>query len=336
MTGNSIRVSGTDLQAQVEQLRRHFPEIHGCVDPARVETWQSELKKNGLSKDDFGTEDAGGRGRDYVRAQLQNMGARAHGIAQLVDLIRRGGTGGRQAIVDLLGGDGLVRRVCTMLGLSDIDVMTCDASPHMVETAWGMGIPALLQRAERQLFRSASVDGVLLAYGTHHIPVAARGAVAEEAYRVLRPGGTFVLHDFQAGSPADVWFATVVDPYSNTGHKYQHFTSDEIQEYLIKSGFESCEVMEIHDPYVATGNTIEEAKLSLGEYLVNMYGLSRAREALGDQQAFRWAVNQGETIFRYPGRDGNLLKSTAEYVDDENHWRFTIPRMAIVGVGRKL
>ncbi|HEU5158459.1 MAG TPA: class I SAM-dependent methyltransferase [Streptosporangiaceae bacterium] len=333
--GHPIRVSGIDLSAQVEQLRRHFPDIHRRVDLARVESWQSELAKNGLGKDDFGAEEAGGRGGDYVRAQLQNVGARAHGIRQLVDLIRRGRLG-RQTIVDLLGGDGLVQRVCAMLGFTDVEVMTCDASPHMVETAWRAGIPALLQRAERQLFRSGSVDGVLLAYGTHHIPVDMRRLAAEEAYRVLRPGGTFVLHDFLTGSPTDIWFSMIVDPYSTTGHQYEHFTDDEIQEHLIKAGFESYQVREVNDPYMATGRTREEAEIELGKYLVNMYGLNRAREAFGDLRAFRWAADKAQSIFNYPDANGTFKKSTMEYLDDQGLWRFTIPRIALVGVGRKM
>ncbi|MEU7161559.1 class I SAM-dependent methyltransferase [Streptomyces chrestomyceticus] len=87
----------------------------------------------------------------------------------------------------------------------------------MAEQAWARGIPAVRQRAESLLFRDASVGGVLLAYGSHYIPVAQRGAVVQEAFQVLQPGGVFVLHDFLTDSPVDVWFRKVVDVYAAIG-----------------------------------------------------------------------------------------------------------------------
>jgi len=253
----------------------------------------------------------------------------------MLNLMRRDG-GGLRRVVDLLGGDGLVRRVCSLLGFSDLEIITCDASPLMVEAAWASGIPALLQRAERMLFRSESVDAVLLAYGTHHIDPGARLGVVEEAYRVLRSGGTFVLHDFLVGSPVDRWFSEIVDRYSLTGHKYAHFTRDEIREYLIKAGFGSVEVLEIDDPYMATGKDPKEAELRVGEYLVDMYGLRKAQENLGDAAAFRWAATQAKEMFRYPAEDGAMLESVTEYVEQMNAWRCTIPRRAIIGVAEKI
>jgi SAM-dependent methyltransferase len=206
----------------------------------------------------------------------------------------------------------------------------------MVEAAWLNGIPALLQRAERPLFRDESVDAVLLAYGTHHIAVEARADMIKDCYRILRSEGSFVLHDFLVGSPMDIWFEQAVHPHSLTGHQYAHFTSDEIGEYLVKAGFDSCEIMEIDDPYVATGHSPEEAQLALGEYLVNMYGLCKVRDSLGDRGAFRWAAEKALDIFRYHDNDGTVIHGTVEYVDRLGAWQFTLPRKAIVGVGRKL
>lgn len=331
---HGISVRGDDISAQLSQLRLAHPDIYQCIDMGRVQAWQDELA-NSSWKDDFGSVAAGGRGGAYVHAQSLNVRARARGIDQLMGLMRQD-SGGRRLVVDLLGGDGLVRRVCALLGMSDVDVITCDASPYMVQSAWATGIPALLQRAERPLFLSESVDGVLLAYGTHHIPPEDRQVVVEEACRMLRPGGTFVLHDFLAGSPMDTWFETVVDQYSQTGHQYVHFTIDEIMGYLVKAGFDSYEVLEIDDPYTAIGSSPEEAELRLGEYLVNMYGLSKAEESQGKERAFRWAADQGKAIFRYQDDGGTASESVIEYVDEIQAWRFTIPRRAAVGVGKKV
>lgn len=52
---------------------------------------------------------------------------------------------------------------------------------------------------------------MLLAYGTHHIDPANRLSTVQEAHRVLRLGGVFVLHDFEVGGPMDEWFSKVVN-----------------------------------------------------------------------------------------------------------------------------
>ncbi|WP_165964548.1 class I SAM-dependent methyltransferase [Actinomadura sp. KC216] len=328
--GSKNRIPGDDLRRQVEELRLKRPEIYGRIDPRRVDHCLGEPAPE---RDDFAAETDGGRGPSYVRAQSLNIEARLHGIERLLNLVRR--PSGRQTVLDLLGGDGLLSRVSELLGISDAEIITCDASPHMVEAAWASGVPALLQRAEHLLFRSESVDAVLLAYGTHHIDPADRLRVAEEAYRVLRPGGTFVLHDFPVGSPVDQWFGEVVDRYSPTGHRYAHFTHDEIRDYLVTAGFESVEVNEIDDPYLATGGTPDEAELRLGEYLVDMYGLHDTPEPLAPPEKFRWAAELAKAIFRYPNGDGTSLECITEYVDHSSTWRIMVPRRALVGIGRK-
>jgi|SRR5450756_176282 len=322
---------GDGFAAQVEKLRRAAPSLHDKLDQARVASWRAELEASPpLDHDDFGSEESGGRGESYLRAQISNSQARSTGITHLLSLIRRN-PAGFTTIVDLLGGDGLVHRVCAENGVPDLEIMTCDASPHMIRAAWSMGIPALLQRAERQLFESESLDGVLLAYGTHHIPPDLRSKAVAESFRVLSAAGTFVMHDFEVGSVVDTWFTTIVDHYSRTGHRYRHFTTDEIHEYMLKAGFAECELLEIHDPYVGIGVTPRAAERAVGEYLVNMYGLSNACDALGEEEAAHWAVREARQIFQYP--DG--LQTTVQQLADDR-WMMTIPRIAIVGVGRKL
>ncbi|MFF3272715.1 class I SAM-dependent methyltransferase [Streptomyces chrestomyceticus] len=175
----------------------------------------------------------------------------------------------------MLGGDGLVSRVAALTGRTDTVVATCDASPFMVEQAWARGIPAVRQRAESLLFRDASVGGVLLAYGSHHVPVAQRGTVAQEAFRVLQPGGVFVLHDFLTDSPVDVWFRKVVDVYAATGHDHPHFARDEAAGYLRSAGFEEVGTRLMDDSFVVTGATKEAAQEELGRYMADMYGLAK-------------------------------------------------------------
>ena len=96
--------------------------------------WQQHLATNpALDRDDFG---ADGRGESYAQAQALNEQARKVGIVALLELMRRhhaGRDGSEPAMIaDLLGGDGLVRRVGHAAGLTDLEIVTCDASPYMV------------------------------------------------------------------------------------------------------------------------------------------------------------------------------------------------------------
>jgi ubiquinone/menaquinone biosynthesis C-methylase UbiE len=322
--------SPTEMDDHLDRLRTDHPELYECVDLERALNWSQEFARNRFV-DDFGSENGGGRGGSYLRAQAHNVTARAHGIRQLLGLVRAGTDAPRKTVVDVLGGDGLVSKVAGSLGLSDMAVLTCDLSPYMVRAAWAAGCPALLQKADHLLQRDGSVDGVLVAYGTHHIAVEDRAALVAEAHRVLRPGGVLVLHDFLVGSPMGEWFDQVVDRYSETGHRYDHFTREEMLGYLASAGFESYEVLDLADPYVATAATPADAELGLGRYLLDMYGLVEI-DRLYDGQAERWAIERARTIFRYPGEDGQL---TVRYDESSAAWQCTVPRMAIVGVGRK-
>jgi hypothetical protein len=150
-----------------------------------------------------------------------------------------------------------------------------------------------------------------------------------ESHRVLVKNGTFVLHDFAVGSPVDTWFTAIVDPWSNTGHRYTHYTADSIQDYLAAAGFTDCRLIEMLDPYRAWGDTPEAAERSLGDYLLRMYGLTKAYAEFGPDRAASWAAEQAQQIFRYPGGP----ETTFEPVP--GGWQITVPRIALVGVGRK-
>ncbi|QIS21550.1 methyltransferase domain-containing protein [Nocardia terpenica] len=334
MTSQRIPMDGRDVRAQLAALRSDHPALYRRIDLGKAEKWAVEVAGNARRRDDFAAEEAGGRGGHYVTAQAMNVEARATGVAELFRLIRQGPPR-RRTVVDMLGGDGLVSRVCSGLGLSDVDIITCDGSPYMVAAAWAHGWPALLQAAQRPLFRESSVDAVLFAYGTHHIDRELRAETVGNAHRILGADGVLVLHDFAVGGPVDIWFTDIVDRYSAMGHPYPHFTADEVDEYLAKAGFSSWEVLEIDDPIIATGETAERAELNLGAYLVNMYGLVEAQAAFGEHEATVWAVAQAREIFRYSTVGGEIDCCAVDYDLERRAWRARLPRKAIVGVGRK-
>lgn len=323
-------MNGQDTQAQVQALVQIHPQLRDRVDPARIAEQQRPADET--AGDDFG---AAGRGASYVVAQ-QSVRTRLRGIDQLTDILTRYSRAESDVVLDLLGGDGLVHRVRSLLGKDTPLVITCDASPFMVEAAWAQGIPALRQRAEELLFHNASVGGVLLAYGTHHIPIADRQRVADEAYRVIEPGGVFVLHDFLAGSPVDTWFSKVVDVYSATGHDHRHFEREETESYLRSAGFGEVELRLMDDPFVVSGPSRAEAELELGRYLADMYGLVGLVDEYGPEFGHRRAFELACDIFRYeehePGRrEVRVFPDAAQ-----GTWTATMPREALVGIGRKL
>ncbi|MFE2531975.1 class I SAM-dependent methyltransferase [Streptomyces sp. NPDC059371] len=333
LAGRHVTFGEADMADHLDRLGRAAPDLHACVDPERARAW-ARLAEADDFKDDFGADGAGGRGSSYIRAQARNLTARAQGIHHLLSLVPARTDRRPAVVVDVLGGDGLVRRVADARGLTGLSVLTCDASPYMVRAAWAAHCPALVQRADRLLMRGGSVDAVLVAYGSHHIAAEDRAELVHEAYRVLRPGGVLLLHDFLVGSPMETWFQDVVDPYSRTGHAFDHFTREEMGGYLTKAGFESGEVTEMADPYVATAATAREAELELGRYLLDMYGLA-AIERRHAADAARHTVELAKSVFRERRADGSLESFSAAYDPSARSWTCTLPRTAVLAIGRK-
>lgn len=331
------RSIGSDVNLQVLALKEDYPHIYDCIDLTRVNDLSACTAgciAGGRPRDHFGATASGGRGESYVEAQ-KSIATRMRGITQLVELIQRDNYAQSSIVADLLGGDGLVSRAVSAARLRDPVFVTCDASPFMVGAAWVQGIPALLQRAERPLFRTASVGGVLLAYGTHHIPPELRETVVAESFRILQHGGTFVLHDFSVGTPVETWFSEVVDVYSATGHDYIHFKPDEVDSLLRSSGFADVEVNSMDDSFVASAGTPEGAELELGKYLVHMYGLTGLAEAAGSPAAYRRAFDLAAEIFVYADDDGVVRRMRTEQDPAHGQWRVIMPRDALVGFGLK-
>ncbi|MFD5819519.1 class I SAM-dependent methyltransferase [Streptomyces sp. NPDC127038] len=334
LTGHQVMFTEADMADHLSRLGRAAPDLHACVDPERARAWARLLAGTTDFRDDFGDDGAGGRGSSYIRAQARNLTARARGIHHLLSLVPARSDRGPAVVVDVLGGDGLVRKVAEARRLTGLSVLTCDASPYMVRAAWAADCPALVQRADRLLMRDGSVDAVLVAYGSHHIAAEDRAELVHEAHRVLRPGGVLLLHDFLVGSPMDTWFRDVVDPYSRTGHAYEHFAREELWGYLTKAGFAAGEVTDMADPYVATAATAREAELELGRYLLDMYGLAGIeRSRPGD--AARHTVELAGAVFRERRADGSLEALSLAYDPSAREWTCTVPRTAVLAIGRK-
>lgn len=326
-------LSAGGLDRLEREWRRRIPErrlwsAHPAIVRREVEyarVWSR------LLGGDFGVE---GRGVDYTGGLEVFQACRWTGTLTLLRLLGAA-RGVREAstapglFLDVLGGDGYVWRLLRASERIDDGadaaaglLVTNDISPHMFLRAGLWGFPTREEAGRlSRTFRPSVFDGVLFAYGTHHIDSIERALA--EAHGILRPGGRIVVHDFLDEGPVGDWFHGVVHPYSKTGHDFGHINWLRMAVGLLLAGFRDVELFEVDDPFVfsrpATGGaTAREAALW---HLAGMYGL---HEALSDEPARLERLI--EETFRYES------EGTVPMIDDDLVF---IPRRAVVARARK-
>ncbi|HEU0298647.1 MAG TPA: methyltransferase domain-containing protein [Longimicrobium sp.] len=325
-------------------LRDRAPALFACIDPARVAEGRRVARRIAAAAHDFDSAARGGRGESYRRAQTATA-VRSAGIRSLFDLLSPdrdfSSLPPDARILDVLGGDGLLARVVAQEagGRWSGRILTSDVSPGMVRAAEAYGLPALCQAAQYLVLRDACMDGVILAYGTHHIPRPDRPVVCAEANRVLRAGGRVLLHDFEDGSPVARWFGEVVHAYSRTGHAFPHFTAAEMEDYLCSAGFVDVRVGPLYDPFVLEAPSEAEARSALAGYLADMYGLVVLVRDRGAEGARRHIGELADEYFRYDyaalglPADFGVERTTLSRV--AGGVRIELPRVALVGTGTR-
>lgn len=280
---------------------------------------------------EFETDAHGGRGHSYRKAQRATT-ARLIGIKTLLQLV----AGAAELnmiprdtrLLDVLGGDGLVTRALRVLApdLPTIPILTSDMAGHMVAEALSQGLPAMRQAADFLFLRERAFDGVLIAYGSHHVAERDRASMCAEAFRVLRPGGRIVLHDFEEGSPVVRWFEQIVNRHTVAGHDYRHFTRTELRGLLKGAGFADIEVMEMYDPIRLRGASESRATDALLRYLISMYGLRF--EPDGPTEVLDWLVRN----MRYGHRPDHVegWRSELSILPTADGVVAELPRLALV------
>lgn len=264
----------------LEQLAKEHPHIYDLIDIYKVERClENQSQELLVGAEEFLDNADGGRGSSYRQAQ-QNTLARAQGACTLLRYFLNDAALSA-TVLDVLGGDGLLTRIVRNTERMNLalHLITSDICVGMVKAARERGLPAICQPADDLVLRDSCLDGVLIAYGTHHLSLPTLIRACSEARRVLKSGGKLVLHDFEPTSGAAQWFTRVVHPYSRQGHDYPHYGVEILSQALAHSGFETIDAKEIADPIVAWGDTPAQAKAALSLYLYQMYGLVK----LGDE-----------------------------------------------------
>jgi ubiquinone/menaquinone biosynthesis C-methylase UbiE len=142
-----------------------------------------------------------------------------------------------ERVLDVGCGTGSLALVAEAIVGAGGTVHGIDASDQMIERARDKARAQRIQAdfdvatVEALPFPDRSFDAAFSTLMMHHLPRPVRRACAQEVARVLRPGGRFLVVDFQAGSRArDGWWAWL--------HRHGAVPSDEIQELLTGAGFE--------------------------------------------------------------------------------------------------
>lgn len=274
-------MSPSSIDSHLAQLKLLNPVAFKAIQPRIVrESSACFSGLTNLSRNEFTSE---GRGSDYLDSIQLSLLARSEGVMDLLGKMHPDGRDGlcsSMIICDLLAGDGYVNKVAhRLLGAARCPTfINSDISQFMVNRCTRDGLFAIWQSATDPFWiRDGSVDGVLMAYGTHHIPRGQRATAVHAAARILRAGGIFVLHDFEEGSPTARWFADVVSTHSVTPHDYPHFTAGEVLDLFAAARFDDVTVQRITDPFVFYGRDEESVLQLLAEYVVKMYGLEKLR-----------------------------------------------------------
>ncbi|MFE2410143.1 class I SAM-dependent methyltransferase [Kitasatospora sp. NPDC057904] len=271
------------LDQYLGHLSARHPQWHRALDPGRLGS-ATAMRRLFSPSDEFSPVCA-----DSPRAPGNPLVHWTGGR----ELLRLATGGASDALVlDVLGGDGpLARAAAVRPGQvpDGLALLTGDLSGPMVAAALAHGLPAVRQSADRLLLADGTVDAVLLAYGTHHVPSDDRPAVVAEAVRVLRPGGRVVLHDFEPHSPTAAFFRTVVDPHAAVRHDHPHFTRTELLDLFAPHPV-AVRLLDVYDPFTVRAASPEDAKAAMVDHLAETYALTDHFAALGPERAWELLV----------------------------------------------
>jgi SAM-dependent methyltransferase len=309
---NTIKTNQPTLYALLNHSEFKEGMIDAYIDEMNSISWE------------FEDISVGGRGFAYNMAQ-KAASNREEGMISLLkcfspsfDII----PGEDFCMLDVLGGDGTIIRFLNTLDGPKPTIFTADLSKYMISACYTQNMPCIRQSATKSLFRNSVLDGVLVAYGSHHLDHQARRLAAAEAHRTLKSGGRLVLHDFEIGEKSAKWFDEVVHPFSRTGHPHPHFSRQEMLEIFTTAGFRDIRIFDLTDSFTLKGDTQDNAKHNAIMHMYNMYDLVKI------------ANSESDIVARV---ERNIIEIFGQIVIDKHDDEYiaTIPRHALVAVGTK-
>jgi len=316
-------LNGYSFGEYLDHLRHGHPELYDLLSPERCRDAERLVSKMNLTSWEFEDEKAGGRGSAYNLAQ-KSADNRIVGMTTLLKCFSPTSEIPSRSfrILDVLGGDGTLARFCKELGHHAPTIYTADISRFMIGACHAQALPCVRQPATRSLFRDGVLDGVLIAYGSHHLDGSARRLAVREACRTLKAGRRLVLHDFEIGGRCARWFDSIVHPYSRTGHPHAHFSRHEMFDLLANAGFRDVRVFEISDPFTLRGSSPEEARRNAIMHMYDMYDLIKVAESVRDI---------------VPRLERHIIETLGPISirQEEHRYVAEIPRHALVAVGIK-
>jgi SAM-dependent methyltransferase len=330
MLGMSDTVMQTELYLNeysvdeyLDCLRHRHIDLYDLLSRERCRDAERHLAKMNMSSWEFEDEKVGGRGSAYNSAQKSGNNRKV-GMTTLLKCFSSSlEIPARDLkILDVLGGDGTLARFCKTLGQHGPTIYTADISKFMIDACHAQALPCIRQSATRSMFRDNVLDGVLIAYGSHHLDGNERRLAVREAHRTLKAGRRLVLHDFEIGGRSAKWFDSIVHPYSRTGHPHAHFSRREMFDLFANAGFHDVRVFEMHDPFTLDGSSPEEAKHNAIMHMYDMYDLVKIADSACDI-APRLERHITETLGPI-----SIRQEECRYIAQ-------IPRAALVAVGTK-
>jgi ubiquinone/menaquinone biosynthesis C-methylase UbiE len=322
-TRTELYLNGYTFKEFLDYLRHGHFDLYDLLGHERCRAAEQNIAKMNMTSWEFEGEKVGGRGFAYNSAQ-KSADNRKVGMTTLLKCFSssREIPGQNFRILDVLGGDGTLARFCKTLGDHTPTIYTADISKFMIDACHAQALPCVRQPATSSLFRDDVLDGVLIAYGSHHLDSNARQLAIREAHRTLRAGGRLVLHDFEIGGGCARWFDSVVHPYSRTGHPHAHFSRHEMFQLFASAGFRDVGVFEISDPFTLRGSSPEEAKHNAIMHMYNMYDLIKVAASACDIA---------------PSVERHITETLGPISIRQEGCRYVaqIPRHALVAVGTK-
>lgn len=293
---------------------------------------------------------------NHYRLHPRYVNTRDTGVVNLLNIMaKHSELTSDSVVIDFLAGSGYLAKKLKQYWTQSTPpkVFGIDVSSSMVQQA-GVNQEVVIRSYHGgHLFRDGSADYAISCYGTHHIPSEERENFVKAAYEVLKPGGKFILHDFEENSPTARWYSEVIHNYRLCGHPYKHFEQSEIIGLLGKY-FSHAEVVKVYDPFVLDGDDPTKLKREFFEYLINFFALEKLMGAWEDidewnkidkilEDTFTFEDKDMEDLIQNSAVDGAVFSSEDVPIvskitilpQGNGSYRLIAPRIAIAGIGYK-